>query len=92
MLEVFKIVDILSLLNSDLFNGVANISQVYDVALNLKQVSNDEIMKELQNQDKFYLVKCIEQNEQIIQLNKEIIDKLNMLLGISYSEGQDNVD
>lgn len=72
--------DILSLLNSELFNGVANASQVYDVILNLKQVSNDELMKELENQNKKYLAKCIEQNEYIIKQNTEIINKLNILL------------
>ena len=38
--------NIISLLNSDLLNGVANASQIYDVVLNLKQVSNDELMEE----------------------------------------------
>ena len=72
--------NIWALLNSDVLNGIANASQIYDVALNLKQVSNDEIMKELESQDKIYLTKCIEQNEKIIQQNEEIIEKLNILL------------
>ena len=72
--------NIWSLLNSEVFNGIANASQIYDVSLNLKQVSNDEIMRELQNQDKLYLVKCIDQNEKIIKQNEEIIAKLNIVL------------
>ena len=72
--------NIISLLNSDLLNGVANASQIYDVVLNLKQVSNDELMEELQNQNTIYLTKCIEQNEYIIKQNAEIIEKLNILL------------
>ena len=72
--------NIWSFLNSEALNGIANASQIYDVALNLKQVSNDEIMQELQNQDKIYLTKCIEQNEQIIRQNQEILNKLDMLL------------
>ena len=74
--------NIWSLLNSDAFNGIANASQIYDVVLNLKQISNDELMKELQNQDEFYLKKCIDQNEKIINQNEEIIKKLNILLNI----------
>ena len=72
--------NIWSLLNSEVINGIANASQIYDVTLNLKQVSNDELMQELENQDKKYLTKCIQQNEEIIQQNKEIIKKLNILL------------
>lgn len=81
--------NIWALLNSDMLNGIANASQIYDVALNLKQVSNDEIMKELENQDKIFLTKCIEQNEKIIQQNEEIIAKLNTLLQY-YSMGNKN--
>ena len=73
-------ISILSFLNSDLLNGVANASQIYDVVLNLKQISNDELMKELENQDNLYLKKCIVQNEKIISQNEEIIEKLNILL------------
>lgn len=72
--------NIWSLLNSEVINGIANASQIYDVTLNLKQVSNDEIMQELENQDNLYLIKCIEQNEKIINQNEEIIEKLNILL------------
>lgn len=45
--------------------------QVFDVILNLSQVSNDVLLKELQKQDKEYLEKIIEQNEEIIKLLKE---------------------
>lgn len=51
----------------DLFIGFA---QIYSLLLNLNQVSNDTILKELQNQDKIYLEKIIEQNEEIIKLLK----------------------
>lgn len=73
-------INILSILNSDLLNGIANASQIYDVTLNLKQVSNDELMKELETQDNLYLKKCIEQNEEIIEQNKNIIGKLDKIL------------
>lgn len=51
----------------DLFIGFA---QIYSLLLNLNQVSNDTILKELQNQDKKYLEKIIKQNEEIIDLLK----------------------
>ena len=45
--------------------------QVIDLILNVSQTSNDELMKELQEQDKTYLSKLIKQNEEIIKLLKE---------------------
>lgn len=51
----------------DLFIGFA---QIYSLLLNLNQVSNDTILKELQNQDKIYLEKIIAQNNKIIELLK----------------------
>lgn len=51
-------------------NLLLGLLQVYDLFLNLNQVSNDTILKELQNQDKIYLEKIIEQNEEIIKLLK----------------------
>ena len=44
--------------------------QVIDLILNVSQTSNDELMKELQEQDRRYLSKIIKQNEEIIQLLK----------------------
>lgn len=44
--------------------------QVIDLILNVSQTSNDELMKELQQQDRKYLSKIIKQNEEIIQLLK----------------------
>ncbi|MDE6946561.1 MAG: hypothetical protein K2P14_05190 [Anaeroplasmataceae bacterium] len=61
---------------------VANMCQLMDFQMNMAQLSNDDLMKELLNQDKIldnqnkileeqtniYLKKIIEQNEQIIKL------------------------
>ena len=45
--------------------------QVIDLILNVSQTSNDELMKELQEQDRKYLSKIIKQNEEIkASLNK----------------------
>ena len=52
----------------DLFLGFL---QIYDLLLNLNQTSNDTIMQELQRQNKEYLSKIIEKNEQIIDLLKK---------------------
>ena len=52
----------------DKLNIAANLSQFYSLFLLLKDASNNEIMEELQNQNKKYLEKLIEQNEIIIKL------------------------
>lgn len=53
------------------YNLLLGLLQVYDLFLNLNQVSNDTILKELQNQDKIYFEKIIEQNNEIIKLLKK---------------------
>lgn len=53
------------------YNLLLGLLQVYDLFLNLNQVSNDTILKELQNQNKIYLEKIIEQNNEIIKLLKK---------------------
>ena len=53
------------------YNLLLGLLQVYDLFLNLNQVSNDTILKELQNQDKIYLEKIIEQNNKIIKFLKK---------------------
>lgn len=56
------------------YNLLLGLLQVYDLFLNLNQVSNDTILKELQNQDKKYLEKIIKQNEETIKLLKNKAD------------------
>lgn len=56
------------------YNLLLGLLQVYDLFLNLNQVSNDTILKELQNQDKKYLEKIIKQNEEKIKLLKNKAD------------------
>ena len=41
--------------------------QVFDLLLNLNQVSNDDILKELQHQDNEYLNKIIDNQLKIIE-------------------------
>lgn len=52
----------------DLFVGFL---QIYDLFLNINQTSNDTIFHELQRQNKEYLEKIIQQNQEIIDLLKE---------------------
>lgn len=51
----------------DRLDLTSNISQLISLFLLLKDASNNEIMEELQNQNKKYLEKIIEQNELIIK-------------------------
>ena len=52
-------------------NVVANASQLVSLFLLLRDASNNELMKKLNDQDEKYLKKAIEQNEEIIKLLKE---------------------
>lgn len=51
---------------------IADILQVSNYQLNMTQVSNDDLMKTLNNQNQDYLEIIIEQNKEIIKLLKEI--------------------
>ena len=51
--------------------------QIFDVLLNLNQVSNDTLLEELQRQNKEYLEKIVRQNETIIEQNNMLETKLN---------------
>lgn len=66
--------------NSLLFLSVlANVLQIADYQMNISQLSNDDLMKHLLQQDNVlddqtnnYLKKIVEQNETIIKQNEEI--------------------
>lgn len=51
-----------------LLNYIANISQLIDLGLNISQTTNDELMRELQKQDKKYFETIIDNQEKIIKL------------------------
>lgn len=58
-----------------LLSVIANLCQLADFQMNVSQLSNDDLMKELQKQDKIldeqtqvYLKTIIEQNNKIIEL------------------------
>lgn len=72
-------------MNDYLLNYVANWLQILDFQMNTQQLTNDDLMKHLEMQDKIldeqtielqkqtnvYLKKIIEQNEEIINLLKK---------------------
>lgn len=51
---------------------LANILQVANYSENLKQTSNDELMKRLEAQDNIYLKTIVSQNNKIIELLEEL--------------------
>lgn len=62
-----------------LLSVIANLCQLADFEMNVSQLSNDDLMQELQKQDKIlneqtqvYLKKIVEQNKQIIELLKNM--------------------
>lgn len=57
--------------NKSDYDLILGFFQVIDLLLNVSQVSNDTLLKELQEQDRNYLSKIIKQNEEIIKLLKE---------------------
>lgn len=51
---------------------LANVLQVANYSENLKQTSNDELMKRLEAQDNIYLKTIVAQNNKIIELLEEL--------------------
>jgi len=51
---------------------ISNILQIESYNLLLKDKTNNELMKELQNQDQNYLEKIVKQNEEIIAMLKKL--------------------
>ena len=53
--------------NLDNLNIVANLLQIATFLMTLTEASNDRLMKELQHQNKDYLEKIVQQNQQILE-------------------------
>lgn len=49
-------------------NFVANFSQLISLFLLLKDASNNELMKKLNEQDEVYLKKIVDQNEELLNI------------------------
>ena len=57
-------------MNDDLLNDIANVSQLISLQLLLQDASNNDLMAELQRQNKEYLETIIKNQEEIKQLLK----------------------
>lgn len=57
--------------NINNYDLVLGLFQVIDLMLNVSQVSNDVLLKELENQNEKYLKKIIKQNEEILSYLKK---------------------
>lgn len=55
---------------------LANLCQLYDLNLNLNQTSNDEIMSDLQKQDKLMQDEIVGKLNIIVEQNKKILELL----------------
>lgn len=61
-------------MNDDLLNDIANISQLISLQLLLQDASNNDLMAELQRQNKEYLETIIKNQEEIKQLLKGVLN------------------
>lgn len=67
MVKLINTSELTEMNNTDKIDLLANLSQFVSLFLLLKDASNNELMQELQNQNKNYLSKIIEQNEKIME-------------------------
>lgn len=63
-------------MNLNNLNTLANILQVANYEMLLKDAKNDDLLHFLEHQDKDLLDKIIKQNEIIIQQNNELLELL----------------
>ena len=59
------------------YDLVLGFLQIFDVLLNVSQVSNDVLLKELQKQDDHYFDTIIKQNNRILELLEAIKERLD---------------
>ena len=64
------------MINFDNLNTLANILQIANYEMLLKDANNNDLLRFLEHQDKDLLDKIIEQNETIIKQNTEILELL----------------
>lgn len=63
-------------MNLNNLNTLANILQVANYEMLLKDANNNDLLRFLEHQDKDLLEKIIQQNEIIIQQNSELLELL----------------
>lgn len=59
-----------------LLSNIANVLGIASYELNIRQISNDELLKYLEHQDQDFLKTIIEQNNTIIEQNEKLLDLL----------------
>lgn len=62
-------------MNNSFGNNIALLLQALSLEILFKDYNNSDLMNELQHQDKEYLEKIIEQNNEMLQILKERSDK-----------------
>ena len=65
----------------------SDILQVYNTYLNIKQTSTDTILKELQSQDRDYLTKIVEKQDEIIKRLERIEEKIKWKVQVTKNWG-----
>ena len=61
-------------MNNNIINNLSLVLQALSLQILFQDFNNTDLMQELQKQDKEYLEKIIEQNNEIIKLSKERSD------------------
>lgn len=61
-------------MSEDFLSNIANVSQLISLQLLLQDASNNDLMAELQRQNKEYLEKIIKNQEEIKQLLKGVLN------------------
>lgn len=69
--EQFGLLDVLTVMSLML--------QINDHDRDVKQLSNDDLMKELQKQDREYLERIIRNQEQMLDLQKRVLERIERL-------------
>lgn len=57
-------------MNEELLEQFANLLQIYNTILLMKDASNNDLMKELQNQNTKYFERIVKNQEEILRLLK----------------------
>lgn len=67
-------------MSEDFLSNIANVSQLISLQLLLQDASNNDLMAELQRQNKEYLEKIIKNQEEIKQLLKGVLNEIYRLV------------
>lgn len=74
--------------NQESLATLANLLQIASFLLLVNEASNNKLLDELRNQDETYLDTALKQNEIIIAQNKEIIERLERIENVRFTESK----